>query len=182
LIHFTSDTHYGHNNIIRYCDRPFRSVEGMTQAMVQRWNARVAPEDTVYHLGDFSMMLKSGPVEEILARLNGTKILIYGNHDKHWTFTKWKRLGFDDVMLTWDGELSVGHESHRIQMIHNPEDERFNLERKTKIVLCGHVHTAWKTRLQGTVPYVNVGVDMWGYNPITLRQILDYLRTPDVTA
>jgi calcineurin-like phosphoesterase family protein len=45
---FTADFHFGHNNIIRYCNRPFRSVEEMDQTILERLNASVKPNDTLY--------------------------------------------------------------------------------------------------------------------------------------
>jgi calcineurin-like phosphoesterase family protein len=51
-VFFTSDTHFGHANIIKYCGRPFASVEEMNRELIARWNAVVGPRDTVYHLGD----------------------------------------------------------------------------------------------------------------------------------
>ena len=49
---FTSDTHFDHKNIIRYCNRPFSSIEEMNNFLIKRWNATVGPDDTVFHLGD----------------------------------------------------------------------------------------------------------------------------------
>lgn len=80
-----SDTHFGHRNICRFTDergnkvRPFGDVDEMDEAMVERWNAVVGPEDKVYHLGDVAMSQRSLAIME---RLNGSrKILIRGNHD-----------------------------------------------------------------------------------------------------
>lgn len=79
---FTSDTHFNHFNIIKYCSRPFSSTEDMNREMILRWNAVVAPEDIVYHLGDFAMG-KASEWPKILHQLNGArKILILGSHDR----------------------------------------------------------------------------------------------------
>ena len=78
MIFFTSDTHFFHGNIIRYCNRPFDSIDAMNEGMIQRWNNRVGPEDTVYHLGDVVINRRA---LKTLARLNGDKVLIKGNHD-----------------------------------------------------------------------------------------------------
>ena len=80
---FTSDTHFFHKNILKFCPTTRRgeSVEEMTELMVQAWNAKVKPDDVVYHLGDVSFGLAEKTVE-VLNRLNGTLHLIEGNHDK----------------------------------------------------------------------------------------------------
>jgi calcineurin-like phosphoesterase family protein len=85
-IFFISDTHFGHeacctkflgpDNVSPL--RPFSCAAEADEAMVERWNARVKPGDRVYHLGDIAMSHKHLP---ILARLNGNKVLIKGNHD-----------------------------------------------------------------------------------------------------
>ena len=82
MIYFTADTHFGHYNVIRFCDRPFASAEEMDEAMIQNWNDRVTGNDTVYILGD--MFFRSTNAEEILKRLKGKKRLIVGNHDGSW--------------------------------------------------------------------------------------------------
>lgn len=78
---FTSDTHFGHANIIRLCNRPFKDVEEMNEKLVENWN-RVVPEDgTVFHLGDFAFG-GSALWNSIIPRLNGQIYLIIGNHDR----------------------------------------------------------------------------------------------------
>src|SRR5690606_39140538 len=75
-----SDTHFGHENIIKYCDRPFKNIDHMDEEMIERWNSVVQPGDKVYHLGDVYM--GSGDrAWKILRRLHGKKRLIVGNHD-----------------------------------------------------------------------------------------------------
>lgn len=69
MIYFTSDHHFWHANIIRYCNRPFNSVEKMNEILIQIWNDLVAPEDEVYYLGDFSLAAR--PVEIYTQKLNG---------------------------------------------------------------------------------------------------------------
>lgn len=79
-IYFTSDHHFGHNNIIKFCNRPFQTVQQMDEEMIKRWNEKVKPNDEVYHLGDFGLTSKES-LETILDRLNGKKHLIVGNHE-----------------------------------------------------------------------------------------------------
>ena len=100
--YFTSDPHYYHKNVIKYCDRPFtrhvdklkdltfvhpnelneateKDVVEMNEALVANWNSVVTPEDEVIVVGDFAMAFRS--VELYTNRLNGRKILVAGNHD-----------------------------------------------------------------------------------------------------
>ena len=78
---FTSDLHFGHKNIIKYCNRPFDSVEHMDQMMIDNWNAVVDSGDKVFMLGDFCFGDLS-QWENYYHQLNGNIILIKGNHDK----------------------------------------------------------------------------------------------------
>lgn len=91
-----ADTHFGHKNIIKYCNRPFDTVEEMDDYMINRWNKVVDEEDTVYHLGDFALTNTKRQIE-IFNQLNGNIKLIRGNHD-HQTQTKLvDRIGFKSV-------------------------------------------------------------------------------------
>ncbi len=79
-IFFTSDTHFGHCNIIKFCDRPFKDTEEMDRVLIENWNNKVPEDGLVFHLGDFGW----GGYQEykkIRERLNGNIILIKGNHD-----------------------------------------------------------------------------------------------------
>ena len=83
----TSDLHFGHENIIRYCDRPFADVDEMDAELVRRWNERVAPDDVVWVLGDVAL----GPIHRslgLVAELAGDKRLVSGNHDRCWPGNK----------------------------------------------------------------------------------------------
>jgi calcineurin-like phosphoesterase family protein len=77
---YISDTHFSHENIIRYSKRPFTSIDEMNEFMIAEWNSTVKDHDIVYHLGDFACGSPEGAAE-IFSRLRGRKILILGNHD-----------------------------------------------------------------------------------------------------
>ena len=79
---FISDPHFGHFNVIRYDDRPFRTLHEMEDVLTENWNKRVRPGDTTYILGDVSWINNGPDNRAILNSLNGKKILITGNHDK----------------------------------------------------------------------------------------------------
>ncbi len=80
-IFFTSDHHFGHKNIIKFSERPFKDVQEMDEVLIQKWNEKITEEDEVYYLGDLGLC-SSGKMKKILERLNGKKYLINGNHEK----------------------------------------------------------------------------------------------------
>jgi calcineurin-like phosphoesterase family protein len=85
MIYFTADTHFNHTNIIKYCNRPFKSVEEMNETIINNWNKKVNDTDIVYHLGDFSW---GNPVP-FLEKINGKIFIIPGNHDyRYYNFFK----------------------------------------------------------------------------------------------
>lgn len=75
-----ADLHFGHNNIIKYCNRPFASVDEMNTELINNWNKTVGKDDTVFVCGDVA--LNKRLCKEIIPLLNGRKILIMGNHDQ----------------------------------------------------------------------------------------------------
>jgi calcineurin-like phosphoesterase family protein len=150
-VFFTSDTHFNHANIIKYCARPFSSVEEMNREMIDRWNSVVGPEDTVYHLGDFAMG-KPSDWPAFFLQLNGAgKILVLGSHDRK--SKQMLKVGFTEVhdKLEWDGWL----------LQHRPMNTGQRL-------LCGHVHEKW--RRLGWI--INVGVDVWDFTPRTIEELV----------
>lgn len=79
-IFYIADTHFGHKNIIRFDNRPFTDVHEMEQTLINNWNNKVDKSDTVYIVGDFCWEKEDGWLR-ILNKLNGSKVLIRGNHD-----------------------------------------------------------------------------------------------------
>ena len=84
-VFLVSDTHFGHLGVCRFMRndgvtklRPWDTPEEMDEEMIRRWNEQVRPTDKVYHLGDVVINRRALPT---LARLNGDKVLIRGNHD-----------------------------------------------------------------------------------------------------
>lgn len=171
MIFFTSDTHFGHANIIQYCKRPFRDVSHMNEALIEKWNSKVGPGDTVYHLGDFCM----GPKENVNIRksLNGKVILVKGNHDKKNEIHL--AAGFDEIHK----RLEIVVDGYKLYLAHipihlDPGIRWYPAELKTTppeeydYFLCGHVHEQWK-RNGNTI---NVGVDVSDFVPLTLAELL----------
>lgn len=87
MLYFTSDLHFGHRNVINYCNRPFKTVEEMNAYIVDYWNKTVKKDDTIIVVGDFSLHPRYSQL--YVPILNGHKILVSGNHDA--TFEKGKK-------------------------------------------------------------------------------------------
>ena len=75
MIYIIADTHFSHNNIIKYCERPFSDTQEMNNYIVEKWNSVVKPNDIVLHLGDVGFGLKEELIP-LITSLNGNKILI----------------------------------------------------------------------------------------------------------
>lgn len=168
MIHFTADPHFSHTNVLRYCRRPFKDVQEMDNELIKRWNSVVKPEDTVYILGDFSLK-GSEDVDwyrRILKKLPGEKHLILGNHDTLKPFT-YIDVGFASVHthLHLNDMMTPEHEMwDEIILAHDPS---VSVMDRSKLYLVGHVHDLFKICKNA----VNVGVDVWDYTPVSLKQI-----------
>ncbi|MDE6030769.1 MAG: hydrolase, partial [Oscillospiraceae bacterium] len=81
MIYYTADLHFGHDNVIKFDNRPFSSVEEMDRTIIEHWNGRVTYNDDVYIVGDFAFK-NERPFTWYLDRLKGKKHLIVGNHDR----------------------------------------------------------------------------------------------------
>lgn len=94
-IFLIGDTHFMHKNIIKYCNRPFKDIEEMTESLIKNWNSVVDNNDIVYVVGDFALCGKQ-KIIEIGNRLNGHKRLILGNHDGA-SIATYREAGFEFV-------------------------------------------------------------------------------------
>ncbi len=189
MLYFTSDHHFWHSNIIRFCNRPFGSVEEMNEVLIQKWNDLVGPEDEVYYLGDFSMAAR--PVEVYTTRLNGIKYLVPGNHDFCHSYNKQSRTPerharwiqqYQDWGWTVLAEqmLLTIPDLGEIKLCHLPYALSFEGDKYAKWrpqddghwLLCGHVHDKWKTKPK----MINVGVDAWNFQPVSHKEIVRIIR------
>jgi calcineurin-like phosphoesterase family protein len=140
-VFLTSDTHFGHAGVCRFTEadgitkiRPWTDPDEMDEEMIKRWNDRIRPNDKVYHLGDVVINRKS---LKTLARLNGDKVLIRGNHDI-----------FPDVEYReYFRELRAYHVMNGMILSHIPVHEaslgRFGVN------IHGHLHTNRVKRARG---------------------------------
>ena len=170
---YTADLHIGHENSLRFDERPFASVEEMSRSIIENWNSVVGAEDDVYVLGDFAWKNDQG--DEVLRKLNGNKFLILGNHDRP---TDYMRKGF-----VWIKDYAeIVDNGTRVVLCHYPIAHWKNADRGA-VHLYGHIHTSRDSRpfneyrqlmRDRGIPYecYNVGCMLHGYFPKTLEQII----------
>lgn len=157
---FTADLHFGHDNVINYCNRPFSFVEDMDEALIANWNSRVKPQDFVFCVGDFGFGSKES-LKKIFNQLQGQKCLIKGNHDKEALSLGWQWVKdyYELSLKDFDKKIILSHYAMRV----------WNGSYRGSLMLYGHSHG----KLPGNTQSTDVGVDCWDYAPCNLDQILD---------
>lgn len=178
MIYFTSDTHFFHDNIIKFSNRPYKSLADMHDQLINNWNSTVTHRDEVYVVGDF-MWLKGGFSEDerrsLIFKLNGGIHIIPGDHDLP-----------DDQMKRITNHSVITHNSVHIVRnktygdvvcchwpLRNWPSSHWNMPH-----VFGHVHNNnKKDPLHIYGRSFNVGVDVWGYKPVSIKQIMEKVNT-----
>jgi calcineurin-like phosphoesterase family protein len=203
-IHFTSDWHLGHANSLKFDERPFRDVDHMHRVLINNYNSQVPPDGVCYFLGDVGM-LGTEAMAEIMAQLNGTKVLILGNHDKN--YSSMYNAGFDVVLNA--GVLYIAEE--RVTMTHCPlrgvfrertehirsayssrdlaeggpvdtnwhgehKSGRYSVANEGQFHLHGHIHSApCNDKPRTDGRQFDVGVPANDYRPVAISQIESWI-------
>lgn len=180
----TSDLHFGHENILKFCDRPFSSVEEMNEALIKKFNNKVSQLDTTFFLGDM-FFCNVNTARDILSRMHGTKILIRGNHDLSPNLMY--KIGFDAVLESarikvGRSHIMLSHFPYRRQpwnhlwlRLTNPKyRHKLNFKKLEDqgLWLC-HGHTHSKEQVKGRM--IHVGVDAWNYEPVPITKISEII-------
>ena len=180
-VFFTSDHHFSHKNVLKLCNRHFSDIVTHDETLVEAWNSVVAPEDVVYHLGDFTLGNGNTAVS-FLVRLNGKKFIscLPWHHDKRWLFS-------DEAMLlspAWDvipalyviERKQIGNDMPII-LCHYPF-ETWDRSHYGSLHFHGHSH--------GNLPHIknrlDVGVDnayklLGEYRPFSLGEAIEFAQT-----
>ena len=146
-----SDTHFGHANIIKYCNRPFADPMEMDEKIIENWNKTVRPEDIIYHLGDVYFGKKNP--SNWNKRLNGRKRLILGNHDD----------GKDEVLQQMFGKILMWRMFPDLGLLLTHVPVHYSgLEFKVSKNVHGHIHE----KNIDDERYINVSVEQINYTPV----------------
>jgi len=154
---FTSDLHFGHKDVIRFCDRPFSTLQEMNESLIERWNSTVTDRDKVFVVGDvFLCDIEEGT--HYINQLNGYKILIKGNHD-HSPSTM-IRSGFDECHPKFRYTMP----DNRVALLQHYPMPDILIKDEYDLQIHGHIHLGKRTRGKK----INVSCDIWDYSPVPI--------------
>ena len=177
---FTSDLHFGHRNVIKFCNRPWQDEKEMNSGLIDNWNSVVGNNDIVFVLGDTFWFNDSHSIKKVISKLNGKDIYVLpGNHDD---FSGWYRIDdprihlCSDTVVLWlqfEGRKKI----FEIWMNHYPLMTWPHREGGS-IQLFGHIHSQ-EGKYDGVdqdLPLhknqIDVGCDRWGWKPISIEDIM----------
>lgn len=178
---FISDTHFCHENIIKYCSRPFKGAFEMNEVLISNWNTLVKSDDDIIIAGDFIHSGNLQYIHSLMDRLNGDKWLVYGNHCyqnkferdeicKRFNYHCWDAMDFQ----VEDKETKEGFLKFHVN--HYPCE----FWTRGAIHLHGHVHSRHNsTNSEQTTPKLNrydVGVDNNNFKPVSYKEVKDIIR------
>ncbi len=180
MIFFIGDPHFGHANIIKYCNRPFATAEEMNEQIIANWKATVQPDDVIYFLGDFCL---NGTYVTLLRELPfGHMFFLEGNHDP---LPKLKALA--DPRVEFHKNLEIQIDGRVFFLTHNPMNCSPTLP-----TICGHVHEQWTFLKKGQYfneyheamiikkkapqDILNVSVDVHNFTPVLEDKVVAYFR------
>lgn len=169
MILYTSDLHFGHANILKHDNRPFTDVDEMDRTLIELWNARVQPDDTVYIIGDVCYRSEH-PADWYLSQLMGHKFLVLGNHDLA-VLNNPKALqcleGVDKMMFIKDGD-------NQISLCHYPLAE-WNAYYHGSYHIYGHIHNdkgETYAIMRNKERALNAGCMINNYMPVSFNELV----------
>jgi len=188
--YFTSDTHFGHANIIRYCDRPFSDVRAMDLAMLSNLQQILTDDDDLYFIGDWCMnpkyygLIRSVPFRHLF--------FILGNHDRGGKLKDQLEIDGLSERVTVENDLFVEIEGKPFYLVHRPIQASDEMP-----TLCGHVHEKWTLQEPGgevreykregesqaktlTHPVLNVGVDRQKFCPLSELEVVELITKQEI--
>jgi len=151
-----SDQHFGHKNIIKFCNRPWESIDQMSADMVKSFNTLVGPSDVSIWVGDVGFK-SDEDVNNLLDQCQGYKILVVGNHD--FTKRKLRTLHFDEIHLLY--QLTIDDIGY--VFTHYPQE---NLP-LPYINIHGHTHQ----KVLDSDQHINVCVERTEYKPVNMNDL-----------
>lgn len=190
---FTSDCHFGHRNVLKFCDRPYKDEKEMGQAIINNWNSVVKPDEKIFCLGDFSWWDGRHEIKKIISKLNGEIFLVPGNHDRVRSFElcdPGKLHICSDVVYLYvrpaiqntDSRFATG--CYEVVLSHFPQLCYSHSDKKNVYNFFGHIHSL---KGQPMVEFgepiklrpgrqIDVGMDRHDYTPVEFFQVLKEIK------
>ncbi len=174
-IYYISDTHFGHANIIRLSNRPFRDIAEMNAELIARWNAKVTDDDDVYMLGDFAY--RSAEAASVIAgKLKGRKHLVIGNHDNRWMKEPKACAQFVEIARL----MEIDDGGRLVTLCHYPMMSWHDMARERGWHVHGHIHentdAPYWPLLKSMDKALNACVEVNGYEPVAFDELLENNR------
>ena len=177
---FTSDSHFLHGNIIKFCNRPFESSEHQTEELIRLWNEVIPEDGVVFHLGDLCWTGNIDFILKLNERLNGSINLVYGNHDMQ---NKLDREVIKNIFKSYGGDtmdiasvLVRNDNNQQLTCCHYP----MLYWPTNTIMLHGHVHSGPTSTASEKMPFhpmrYDVGVDNNFYKPISYIKLMEIIE------
>ena len=162
---FTADSHFADSYILRQRGHMFATLEDHDETLIARWNSVVAPNDEVWHIGDFAGEASRERCRAMFARLAGVKRLVRGNHDTNRVLElPWADPPVESARLTVRDATGT---EWRLFLSHYPHRSWPGLWRGVR-----HLHGHTHARLVDTTRSCDVGVDAWAMAPVSLAALL----------
>lgn len=165
----TADPHFGHKNIIKFCNRPFSNVKEMDETLIKHWNNVTDDNDEIHVVGDFAYGCTMEYALSVIKKLKGVKHLVTGNHDSlairmnSIRPNTWKTIKEMDEITIQNQRVVLCHYSLRV----------WHHSYRGVIHLFGHTHGS----LAPLGKSFDIGVDCWNFTPVTENQILEKANT-----
>lgn len=180
-VFFTSDLHFQHKNVIRFCGRPFENTKDMELKLIENWNSVVSNKDIVFDLGDVLWFDGRHDAKRILNQLNGIHYVILGNHDNKKNF----ELCYKVIVCETCTQVfiqTLDNKTQEIMLSHFPLLTWPHIDNNV-INLFGHIHSGPNADPNGVDQnltlhqnQMDVGTDAWNYKPISLDFINSILK------
>lgn len=176
---FTSDTHFFHDNILKFCHRPFNSIQDQTEELIKRWNEIVPEDGIVFHLGDLAWTGDIDRILNLVKSLNGSINLILGNHDYK---NKLDRDIIKNIFKSYGGDVMdianiLVRDDNNTQIVacHYP----MLFWQPNIIMIHGHIHSGPDSTASEKAAFhpmrYDVGVDNNNYYPISYTKLINII-------
>lgn len=167
--YYIADLHFGHENVIRLDNRPFKDINHMNESLIQNWNETISANDEVYILGDLFFRNSIDPIQ-VLQRLSGKKYLIPGNHDTKLLKNSEALTYFEAI----DKIMEIDDNGKRIILCHYPLLE-WNHYFRGSYHIYGHIHNNTNANFEWIKKeprMLNAGCMINGYKPVTFDELV----------